>query len=199
MLGIEKRLASPFLGQRHALGDHGQVFGPLDPKGDVDLEIPGLAEDAGGIGLGVDDGGQRRVIGRGTPGPARHAKSNEASLGIAWRRVEKGIVRRVGAGPATFDIVDPKGVECLGDGDLIGYGEIHALCLRAVTKRRVEEVHVIVTGRRPALLAHESACLSGTAGVLTTRCRQGQCPGAKDRVLQATGGQRAPSSVSAKS
>jgi hypothetical protein len=57
----------------------------------------------------------------------------------SWGPRRKTRCRWGSPGPAAFDIVDPEGVERLGDADLLGRGELHALGLLPVAEGGVVE------------------------------------------------------------
>jgi len=49
-------------------------------------------------------------------------------------------VLRVGARPAAFNVIDAKGVEALGNTNLVSAGKIDSFALRPVTERRIVDV-----------------------------------------------------------
>ena len=91
------------------------------------------APPAGALGLAA---ARRQAAAR----AARHAESAELGMAKLGRVLEELLVGRVGAGPATLDIVDAEGIEIAGDTDLVGNAEVDALRLGAVAQRGVVEV-----------------------------------------------------------
>ena len=114
-----------------------------NPERDIDVEIPGLADETGGIGLRIQHGGQARIVGGAAPGALGHAEGDEHRVFERRRRGEELRVGRVGARPAAFDVIDAQRVERERDLALVLDGEIHALRLRAVAQRGVEEIEAL--------------------------------------------------------
>ncbi len=200
VLGIEHRLAPALAGQSNAIRDHLEVLRPLDPERDIDLEVPGLAEDAGRIGLGRENRGQGRIVGRRTPGAPCHAEGDEPCLGKGRRIGEEGVVGVIGPRPAAFDIVDAQIVQGFGYGDLVGHREVDALRLRAVAQRRVEEIRRRCRRDRRRSFHSSIASPRRNAGYSAHGRRQVNGGGRPVSMpYPSTGGQRAASSVAPKS
>jgi len=84
------------------------------------------------------------------PCPLGHAERREARF-FQWRPLgEERCVRRIGAGPATLDVVHAKRVERQRDLALVLDREIHALRLRPVAQRRVEDEEAFLGHWRPS-------------------------------------------------
>ena len=155
MLGVEHHLVHAGLRIGERVRDHLEVLVAVDLEGDVDVEVPGLADHADIARLGLQDGGQSGIVGRTAAGAARHAERRELGV-LELRRVgEEAIVCRIGARPAAFNVVNPKQVQFARNRGFVGNGEVDTLGLGAVSQGGVEEVdsvglahgaRIIVTG-----------------------------------------------------
>src|SRR4029077_14425758 len=99
-------------------------------------------------GFGGEKLGQARIVAGASARELRHAERGEAGAGTGRRIGKKLRVRRIGAWPAAFDIVDAELVEGLRNGAFVFDGEVHALRLRPVAQRRVEENDAFLRHRR---------------------------------------------------
>ncbi len=108
------------------------------------MEIPGLADKAGGRNIGPDHRVQPGIIGCAAPAAAGHAKGDHARGAGLWRVGEESIIRRVGPRPSALDIVDADFVQRRGNGDLVGLREIDAASLTTVAKRRVKQPDPVI-------------------------------------------------------
>jgi hypothetical protein len=138
MLGVEEGFAAPGDGVGDGGGDGGEVLVEGGAQGGGDVEVVGLADEADGRGLGVEDRGQDVVVLGRAADAGGHAEGGEGGAGLG-RGAEEFAVGGVGAGPAAFDVVDPQGIEGAGDLGLLGGRELDALGLLAVAEGGVEE------------------------------------------------------------
>ena len=77
MFGIEQRLAA-FRGDgRNRFRDDIDIFVARDFQRDIDMEIPGLADETNRVGLCVQHGGKSRIVGGAAAGPLGHAEGGE--------------------------------------------------------------------------------------------------------------------------
>src|SRR5690606_7878081 len=65
-----------------------------------------------------------------------------------FHRLEKLHVLRVGAGPATFDVVDAEPIQAAGDAHFVFRGEGHPFPLGSVPQRRIEQMNSLCHGVR---------------------------------------------------
>jgi hypothetical protein len=144
MLGVEQHLVLDRGGVGDAVADHHQVLIERAAKRRPDMEVPGLADQAGDRGRGIEDGGKAGIVGRAVAGAPGHAESREARVLERRQLGEEGIVGGVGARPAALDVVEAQAVEGNRDRPLVGDGEIDALGLGAVAQRAVVEIDAIV-------------------------------------------------------
>ena len=111
---------------------------------DADVIVPGLGDEADGVGVRVEE----RARGRDRWRPRRPARlvMPKAVKSRARRALlgEEGGVGRVGAGIAALDIVDAELVEQLGDERSCPRARSRCRRLRAVAQRRVEEVEAFL-------------------------------------------------------
>ena len=144
VLGVEEHLAPRRPRRRDRLADGFQVLLLGRAEGDADVIVPGLRDEADGIGLRVEEGAEAGVVRQAHPCPLGHAEGGEYGPARPLR-LEEGGVGRVGAGIAALDIVDAELVEELRDGDLVLEREVDAARLRAVAQGRVEEIETLFT------------------------------------------------------
>jgi hypothetical protein len=140
MLGVEHDLVDARRRVTDGIRDHLDVFVAFDAERDVDLEIPGLADDAHGLGPGRQQRGERGVVIGRAPGAPRHAERGDGRGLDLGKGREKRIVDGIGAGPPALDVVDAERVELAGDLRLVQGTEVDALGLRAVSQRAVVDV-----------------------------------------------------------
>ena len=139
------------------VGDHREVLVRFHPEDLGDVEQPGLADHADDRGRRVEQHPYLLVL---LDRHALFARETEAGdLGVlplaAFRLLEELHVLRVRARPSAFDVVDPEGVQPLGDAQLVGQGEIDAFALRTVAERRVVDLNFVF---------HSEAVGDGRAG-----------------------------------
>ena len=93
--------------------------------------------------------GKTGVVGGTAASAPGHAE--RAQLGAPQRRRigEKAVVGRIGARPASLDVVDPELIEQLGDRHLVGGGEVDAVRLRAIAQGGVVQMDAL--GHRRAV------------------------------------------------
>ncbi len=108
------------------------------------MVIPGLGDEADGIGLGVEQRSEARIVGEADAGPLGHAEGSEGRV-LGALLPEEGVVGRVGAGIAALDIVDAEVVEQARHQHLVLERKVDAVGLRAVAQRRVEQVEAFLT------------------------------------------------------
>ena len=138
MLAVEQHLAALGLAAAHAVADRGEVLLERLQR-DAHVIVPGLGDEADGVGLGGEQRGEARIVRGRAAGPPGHAEGAEA--GAPGRAsAEQFGVDRVGARIAALDIVDAEPVEHRGDVTLVGEREIDAGGQRAVAQRRVEQI-----------------------------------------------------------
>ena len=144
VLGIEHGLVRTADRQRHAVGDHVDVLRPGDAKRHVDVEVPGLGDQADGIGLGAEQGGEPGIVFRAAAGAPRHAEGGELGVGESGGLGEERVVGGVGAGPARLHVIDAEAVQLPGDRQLVGGAEVDPLGLGAVAQRGIVKVDALV-------------------------------------------------------
>src|SRR5690606_31201782 len=108
-----------------------------------DVEVPGLAHDAGGGGAGVDQGGEGGVavgLAEWLAGGAEGDELGRAEGELGRRPPEELLVLGVGLRVAALDPADAEVVELLGDAELVVDRQGDALELGAVPQGRVEDV-----------------------------------------------------------
>src|SRR5690606_32666636 len=87
--------------------------------------------------------------------------------------LEKLHVLRVGPGPAAFDVVDAEGVQPLRDADFVVGGKRDAFPLRAVSKRRVEQLDALSHGPSTpycGVAKPQMRCCLSNAAILSSCC-----------------------------
>src|SRR6266702_5914831 len=157
MLGIEDRLVEPLRRHGDAVGDHLDILGERDPERGLDVEVPGLADQAGDLGAAAQRRRQTGIVRRAAPGTPRHAERGDARLFQRRRVLEEGVVGRVGAWPAALDIVYAEPVDLARDRRLVGGIEIDPLRLRTVAQGRVVEIDALAAHDDDAFAAGASA------------------------------------------
>src|SRR5262249_4900096 len=113
--------------------------------------VPGLADNADGLGTGVEQLPQRVVgvdLALHAPGRAERDQLARLELQLLGKPAEDLVVLGVGAGPARLDVVHAEPVELLGDAELVVDGERDALELRTVPQRRVVDLDTFRKARR---------------------------------------------------
>ena len=139
MLAVEQHFPALRLGGAHAVADRGDVFLLRRLQRHAHVVIPGLGDKADGVGLGVEQRGQPRIVGGRAARPPRHAEGGELGL-QAVVLAEEFRVGRIGAGIAALDVIDAELVEHARDRHLVGEREVDAVGLRAVAQRGVEQI-----------------------------------------------------------
>ncbi len=141
VLGVVDHLGQVRPEIRDRFADHPEVL--LERRVDrlADVEIPALPEDAGPVGLHIDEAPEVRVLGR-LPllvtGRAERDDPARRESQAAGVREELEILG-VGEWPSAFDVADAEGVQPAGDGQLVlqGQGDPHPL--RPVAEGRVKD------------------------------------------------------------
>src|SRR6185312_1593132 len=123
--------------------DHLEILLEADSERRRDVEVPGLADEARDRRAAAQRRGEAGIVGGTAPRAAGHAEGGNARMREARRALEEGVVRRVGARPATLDRVDAELVELARDRRLVGGSEIDPLRLRPVAQRRVVEIDAL--------------------------------------------------------
>ena len=144
VLGVEHGLAGAADRKHHAVGDHVDVLGRRDTEGHVDVEVPGLGDQANSFGLGAKQGGEPGIVFRAAAGAPRHAEGGELGVGEGGRIGEERVVGGVGAGPTSLHVIDAETVQRLSDRHLVGGAEVDALGLRAVAQRGIVKVDALI-------------------------------------------------------
>ena len=96
MLAIEQHLAAFGLGGAHAVADRGEVLLLGGLQRHPHVIIPGLGDEADGVGLRRQQRGKAWIVGRRTAGPPGHAERGQAAR--SGRRSAKRLVS-VGLAP----------------------------------------------------------------------------------------------------
>ena len=123
----------------HAVTNRGKVLVLGGLERDPHVVIPGLRHEADGLGLGLEQRRQSRIVRGRTAGPPRHPECRQAGAqGSVFG--EKLRIDRVGARIAALDIVDADIIEHGENGELVIEREVDAVCLRAVAQGGVEQV-----------------------------------------------------------
>ena len=143
VLGVEEHLLplGPQVGD--GVADHREVLLERGPQGELDVPLVGLGDQRHHARAALAQGRHQRVVGRAGTGAAGRPERRE--LGVLEVQLLLGAaeelgVLRVRARPAALDVADTQVVELLGDGELVGDGEVETLLLRAVAQGGV--VHV---------------------------------------------------------
>jgi hypothetical protein len=143
MLGVEKGLAAARDSGSDRFLDERQVLLERYPEDQHDVEIPGLADEAAALRLGIEDGGESGIVGSAAARALGHAEGDELRVLKRRRSGKKCRVGRIGAGPPAFDVIDADAVELLRDVALVRHAEIDALRLRAIAQSRVEQIKAL--------------------------------------------------------
>src|SRR5262249_23762042 len=159
---------------------HRDILGERDAEGDIDLEVRGLAHHADRIGLRVQQRGKSRIIRGAAAGTAGHAEGDELRALEARLVAEEGVVGRVRAGPAAFNVIHTQAIERDGERLLVADIEVDALSLRTIAQGRVEQVNAFVV-RHNCQLGVELRTLTrfsayGTLGVKQSPNNKPQMP-----------------------
>ncbi len=77
MLAIEQHLAALRLGGAHAVADRGEVVLKRRLQGDSHVIVPGLCHVADGVGAGIEQRREARIVGGRAARPPRHAERRE--------------------------------------------------------------------------------------------------------------------------
>ncbi len=141
VLGVEHHLVDAPERDGDAVADHAEVFVQLHAERDLDLMVPGLADQGDDLGGGGEQRLESRIVVGAAAGAPRHAEGGEARMAQFGRVREELVVGGVGAGPAALDVVDAEAVEFGGDCHLVGGGEVHALGLCAVAQGAVVQIN----------------------------------------------------------
>ena len=149
MLAVEQHLPARLASPPRPTGGCLEVLLLGGAERDADVVVPGLGDEADGVGLGVEQAAQAGIVGEADARPLGHAEGGEGRARSVRFFSKKARVGRVGAGIAALDIVDAELVEHAGDQHLVLQREVDAVGLRAVAQSRVEEIE--------AFLAHGSA------------------------------------------
>ena len=139
MLAVEQHFAALGFGGGDAVADRGKVLllGGLERHPHV--IVPGLGNEADGVGLGVEQRHQPRIVRGRATGPPSHTERRKGRVELALLGEQLGI-GRIGARIAALDVIDAEIVEHFGDRELVAEGEIDAVGLRAVAQRGVKEI-----------------------------------------------------------
>ena len=133
VLAVEHRLPTGGGRRGDRLGDRIQVLLVGAAERQPHMEVPGLADEADRVGIGLEEVLQAGVVGDRAAGALHHAEGGEFCAARPLPFKERG-VGRIGAGIAALDIVDPELVEHLRDENLVLQREINARRLLAVAR-----------------------------------------------------------------
>ena len=97
---------------------HRHVLGARHLQRDIDVEVPGLADHADGLGARIEEGGEAGVVLRAAPGPPRHAEGDEAA-GPEGRRIGEGVTGHTFAPNDLDAIAAAYGLSHTGDLDVL--------------------------------------------------------------------------------
>jgi hypothetical protein len=116
--------------------DHRQVLLASDPRDLLEVERPGLADEAHDRREGAGERAQPGVLLGRDPAPPGHAEGGHGGVleALASEQLEELRLLRVRGREAGFDEVDAEPVESLDDSDLLGRRQRHALPLHAVAE-----------------------------------------------------------------
>ncbi len=112
MLAVEQRLAPARDHGGHGLADALQVLLERDAERNVDVEIPGLGDEADGAGLRREHRLEAGIVGDRPPRPLGHAEGGERRRLHRPRLGEQLGVGGIGAGITGLDIVEPSPSSC---------------------------------------------------------------------------------------
>ena len=132
MFAIKHRLAASISRGNQRLTDHFQIFIKRCVQCSFYMEIPCFSDKARCVNLGINHRTQSRIIRRAAATAASHAKGNKLGIFHFWRLGKKGIIGRVCAWPASFDIINADIIKRMGNSNLIGARKIDAAGLPAI-------------------------------------------------------------------
>ena len=137
MLAIDQRFLAGDNGGDNRFSKILEVFGRRDAEGHLNLFAGGLGDEAGSRRRRIQNALHAGVVAHRAPCPLGHAEGGESRALRTLFGKERG-VGDVGAGIATFDVIDAKLVKQPGNGNLVLERELDAGRLRAITQRRVK-------------------------------------------------------------
>ena len=132
MFAIKHRLAATISGGDQRLTYHFQIFIKRCVQCCFYMEIPGFSNKTRSVNFGINHRTQARIIRRAAATAASHAKGNKLGIFHFWRLGKKGIIGRVCAWPASFDIINADIIKRMGNSNLIGARKIDAAGLPAI-------------------------------------------------------------------
>jgi hypothetical protein len=141
VLGVEDDFPAVLFQIGYGLRNQLDVFLFADTEGALGVKIPGFSEDGDNRSARLDQGADVRIAIDSVPCEPRGSERGETRVFEAefGRASEELLVARVGAGPAALNVVDPKLVELLRDGDLVVHREGDGFALCTIAKRSVED------------------------------------------------------------
>ena len=83
MLAVEQHLAALGLGGAHAVADRGEVFLERGLERDAHVIVPRFRDEADGVGLGLEQRREPRIVRGRAARPARHAEGREGGAELA--------------------------------------------------------------------------------------------------------------------
>ncbi len=143
VLGVEEHRQPGALQEADRIGHHRHAFVEAGAKCLGHVEVPRLADDAGGGHAGLDQGAQAVVhvdLALGPPGGAEGHERGRVELELGRGAPEERRVLGVGPGVPALDPLHAEVVELLGHPQLVVHGERDALELAAVAQRGVEDL-----------------------------------------------------------
>ncbi len=155
MLAVEEHAPTGGREELHRIGDHRHALVEGGAQGLGDVEVPALAYDAHGGGLGLEQGLQRGVdvdLPRRTARRSEGHQISSVERQLGRRPAEELGVLRIRLRVATLDPAHTEPVELLGNAQLVLDRQRDAFELRAVAQRRVEDVDRLGSAGRPAYI-----------------------------------------------
>ena len=125
------------------VADHREVLLERGPQRELDVPLVRLRDQRHHARAAVAERGDQRVVGGAYAGPTGRPEGRELrvlEVELVLGPPEELGVLGVRTGPAALDVAHAEVVELLGDGELVGDGEVEPLLLRAVAQRRVVDV-----------------------------------------------------------
>ena len=158
VLGVEDDLLALLLEKSHRSADHLEILVQCGPERLRDVERPRLPKDRHHGRLSLQQSLDVSVhLGHGAlpAGRPKGGKSGPDQRDLL-HGLEEDLVLRIRPGPTPLDVVDPEGIETLGDSDLVLAGERESLALGAVPQGGVVDLDHTSTSQRCVLRGYRS-------------------------------------------
>ena len=139
MLGVVHHALALCGEEADRVGDHREVLLGIDLRDLLQVQAPGLADQAADRNPGLGHQAQAGVAGRTYVPPPRHPEGDDLGVleGLGLEQHEAALVLRVRAEEARFDEVRSERIERVRDPHLLLGGYRHSLALHPITQGRV--------------------------------------------------------------